>query len=86
MRKGGSVSDSIAITFFDADVVMRKPRPRLYHMLQLAPQRMRKHADEAGIAIAGVSAAQGGAMFVIEAHPGISQRDLARALGSKSRR
>lgn len=58
-------------------------RPRLYHVLQLAAQRMRKHADEIGIDTAGVSAAQGGAMFVIEANPGISQRDLARALGQQ---
>jgi len=58
-------------------------RSRLYHLLQLAAQRARKHADEAGIAAAGVSAAQGGAMFVIAGAPGVSQRELARSLGQQ---
>ena len=58
-------------------------KPRLYHLLQLAAQRARKHADQAGVAAAGVTAAQGGALFVIEGSPGVSQRELARALGQQ---
>lgn len=57
------------------------PEPRLYHLLQIAAHRLRKHGDALSIEAAGVSAAQAGAMFVIEASPGIPQRGVARALG-----
>ena len=58
-------------------------KPQLYHLLQLAAQRARKHADQAGVAAAGVTATQGGVLFVIEGSPGVSQRELARALGQQ---
>ncbi|WP_269716691.1 MarR family winged helix-turn-helix transcriptional regulator [Caulobacter sp. NIBR2454] len=52
----------------------------VYHLLQVVAQQLRKQADEAGMAAAGVSAAQGAALFAIERSPGLSQREVAKAL------
>lgn len=56
---------------------------RLYHLLQLAAHRLRTHADREGMLAGGVTAAQAGALFVIAAQPGITQRGVARALGQQ---
>ncbi len=53
----------------------------LYHQLQLAAARLRTQADRMGIAAAGVSAAQAGALMAIASHPGATQRAIAQALG-----
>ena len=53
----------------------------LYHQLQLAAARLRTQADRMGMAAAGVSAAQAGALLVVAAKPGASQRAVAQALG-----
>jgi MarR family transcriptional regulator, organic hydroperoxide resistance regulator len=53
----------------------------LYHQLQLAAAVLRTQADRMGMAAAGVSAAQAGALLVIAAKPGATQRAVAQALG-----
>ena len=53
----------------------------LYHQLQLAAARLRTQADRMGMAAAGVSAAQAGALLVVAAKPGATQRAVAQALG-----
>ncbi len=53
----------------------------LYHKLQLAAARLRTQADRMGMAAAGVSAAQAGALLVVAAKPGATQRAVALALG-----
>lgn len=53
----------------------------LYHPLQLAAARLRAQADAMGIAAAGVSGAQAGALLAIAARPGATQRAVAQALG-----
>jgi MarR family transcriptional regulator, organic hydroperoxide resistance regulator len=53
----------------------------LYHRLQLAAAHMRAHADRMGMQAAGVSAAQAGALLVVAAKPGATQRAVAQALG-----
>ncbi len=55
-------------------------KSHVYHLLQTVAQQLRKQADEAGMAAAGVSAAQGAALFAIERSPGLSQREVAKAL------
>lgn len=55
-------------------------KSQVYHLLQTVAQQLRKQADEAGMAAAGVSAAQGAALFAIERSPGLSQREMAKAL------
>lgn len=54
--------------------------PRIYHRLQIAAHRLKTFADRDGLAHAGVTAAQSGAMFVIALKPGATQRDVAKAL------
>ncbi|MGD2132763.1 MAG: MarR family winged helix-turn-helix transcriptional regulator [Maricaulaceae bacterium] len=54
--------------------------PRIYHHLQVAAHRLKTFADRDGLAHAGVTAAQSGAMFVIARTPGATQRDVAKAL------
>lgn len=56
-------------------------RPRFFYLLNLARHRVHKHVDRVAQDELGVSAAWLGALFVIERHPGASQRELARALG-----
>lgn len=41
---------------------------------------MRTHSDRKGISAAGVTTAQAGALFVIAGKPGVTQREIARAL------
>ena len=55
-------------------------QPRLYYLLQFAAQRLRRLADEACLATAAVTATQGGVLYLIRETPGLSQRQLARAL------
>lgn len=54
--------------------------PRLFHLLQLAAHRLRTAADRESLARAGVTAAQGGALFLIAKTQGATQRDVAQAL------
>jgi DNA-binding MarR family transcriptional regulator len=53
---------------------------RVLHLLQLAAHRVRTHGDRSGIAVAGVTMAQAGALFAIHSKPGATQRELARML------
>lgn len=53
---------------------------RVLYFLQLAAHRLRTHSDRKGIAVAGVTTAQAGALFVIAGKPGVTQREIARAL------
>ena len=59
---------------------MTAPDQRVLHLLQLAAHRVRTGVDRDGIAIAGVTMAQAGALFVIHAKPGATQREIAQAL------
>lgn len=54
-----------------------------YFNLQLAAGRLRTIADREGRAVAGITAAQAGAMYAIAARPGSSQRALAKALAQR---
>lgn len=55
---------------------------RLFFLLQRAAHRLRLDADRRCLAAAGITTAQLGALFAIQEHPdGLTQRDLARALG-----
>ncbi len=63
---------------------MVRDNPHIFHMLQLAAHRLRSRADRRGMAVAGVTAAQAGAMFVIAENPGATQRLLADALRQQS--
>ena len=53
---------------------------RVLHLLQLAAHQVRTQVDRRGIAIAGVTMAQAGALFVIHGKPGATQREIAQAL------
>jgi len=53
---------------------------RVLHLLQLAAHRVRTDVDRDGIAVAGVTMAQAGALFAIHAKPGATQREIAQAL------
>lgn len=57
------------------------PRHRFFYLLNLARHRVFKHADRVAQEQLGLSAAQLGALTVIGARPGRSQRELARTLG-----
>ena len=59
---------------------MAAPEHRVLHLLQLAAHRVRTHGDRRGIAIAGVTMPQAGALFVIHGKPGATQREIAQAL------
>jgi MarR family transcriptional regulator, organic hydroperoxide resistance regulator len=53
---------------------------RVYFALLIAAARLRSQADRRCLEQAGVTAAQAGALAVIQGRPGITQRDLAHAL------
>lgn len=53
---------------------------RVYFALLIAAARLRSQADRHCLEQAGLTAAQAGALAVIEGRPGITQRDLAHAL------
>ncbi|MFK7987115.1 MAG: MarR family winged helix-turn-helix transcriptional regulator [Sandaracinaceae bacterium] len=57
------------------------PRHRFFYLLNLARHRVFKHADRVAQEELGLSAAQLGALTVIGARPGRSQRELAQTLG-----
>lgn len=59
---------------------MPAPDQRVLHLLQLAAHQVRTQADRRGIAVAGVTMAQAGALFVIHGNPGATQREIAQAL------
>lgn len=54
---------------------------RLFFLLQRAAHRLRTDADRRCLAAAGITTAQLGALFAVRDRPGLTQRDLARALG-----
>lgn len=54
---------------------------RLYHRLQLAAHLARKHADRAVAAATGLTVAQVAVLNVVAAGQGVTQRDVAAALG-----
>jgi DNA-binding MarR family transcriptional regulator len=53
---------------------------RLYFHLQVTAARLRAEADRRCIEQAGITTAQAAALAVIHEQPGVSQRELARAL------
>lgn len=59
---------------------MTRANPHIYHLLQIAAHRLHNRADRQGVAVAGVTAARAGAMFVIAENPGTTQRGVAKAL------
>ncbi|MFR0354726.1 MarR family winged helix-turn-helix transcriptional regulator [Streptomyces sediminimaris] len=60
---------------------MPEPDQRLFFLLQRAAHRLRTTADRRCLAAAGVTTAQLGALFAVQDRPGITQQELARALG-----
>ncbi len=60
---------------------MSEPDERLFFLLQQAAHRLRTVADRRCLAAAGVTTAQLGALFAVHDEPGITQQQLARALG-----
>jgi DNA-binding MarR family transcriptional regulator len=71
------VSAKIRSVANPADITARR---RAYFQLQTVANRLRTLADEQCLAIAGVTAAQVGAMYVIAGSPGCTQRTVATAL------
>ncbi len=55
-------------------------RERLYHLLQMAAHHLKTRADRDSQDVAGVTAAQAAAMFVIDLERGSTQRRLAEQL------
>lgn len=60
---------------------MTDPDQRVYFLLQRAAHRARIYADRRCLAVAGVTTAQLGALFVVAGSDGVTQQDLARELG-----
>ncbi|MFJ1969862.1 MarR family winged helix-turn-helix transcriptional regulator [Streptomyces sp. NPDC087903] len=60
---------------------MSEPDERLFFLLQQAAHRLRTAADRRCLAAAGITTAQLGALFAVHDRPGITQQQLARALG-----
>ncbi|WP_214403261.1 MarR family winged helix-turn-helix transcriptional regulator [Pseudonocardia lacus] len=60
---------------------MADPDQRLYFLLQRAAHSLRLDADRRCLAAAGITTAQLGALFAVHDEPGLTQRELARALG-----
>ncbi|MEU3273299.1 MarR family winged helix-turn-helix transcriptional regulator [Saccharomonospora sp. NPDC006951] len=56
---------------------------RLYFLLQRAAHQLRIEADRRCLAAAGITTAQLGALFAIEADPGTTQQRLANTLGQR---
>lgn len=59
---------------------MEKPEQHVLHLLQVAAHRVRTHTDRRGLVVAGITTAQAGALFVIADRPGVTQREIAKAL------
>ncbi|ASR37820.1 MarR family transcriptional regulator [Prauserella marina] len=56
---------------------------RLYFLLQRAAHQLRVDADRRCLAEVGITTAQLGALFAIEANPGTTQQRLAHTLGQR---
>ncbi|GHI09453.1 MarR family transcriptional regulator [Streptomyces cellostaticus] len=54
---------------------------RLFFLLQRAAHRLRTTADRRCLAAAGITTAQLGALYAVHDRPGLTQGELARALG-----
>lgn len=60
---------------------MPEPDQRLFFLLQRAAHQQRTVCDRRMLATAGITTAQLGALFAVRDEPGITQQQLARALG-----
>lgn len=60
---------------------MPEPDLRLFFLLQRAAHQVRTTADRRLLAVAGITTAQLGALFAVHDRPGLTQRELAHALG-----
>jgi DNA-binding MarR family transcriptional regulator len=58
-----------------------EPDQRVFLLLQQAAHRLRLWADRRCVDLAGITAAQAGALFALRDTPMSTQRELARALG-----
>ncbi|MEZ4230175.1 MAG: MarR family transcriptional regulator [Polyangiaceae bacterium] len=56
-------------------------RPRIYALLQRAQQATKRRADHELLQAVGITAAQLGVLFCLEARPEQQQQQLARSLG-----
>lgn len=57
---------------------------RLYFLLSVAQQGLRKHVDEQGLARTGLTSAQMGVLFYVAKHDGCLLKDLAEGIGIKN--
>jgi DNA-binding MarR family transcriptional regulator len=57
---------------------------RLYFLLNVAQQALRKRMDEEGLARTGLTSAQMGVLFYLAKHEGCLLKDLGRGLGVKN--
>ncbi len=57
---------------------------RLYFMLNVAQQALRKRMDEDGVSRTGLTSAQMGVLFYVAKHDGCLLKDLGRGLGVKN--
>jgi DNA-binding MarR family transcriptional regulator len=57
---------------------------RLYFLLNVAQQALRKRMDEEGVARTGLTSAQMGVLFYVAKHDGCLLKDLGRGLGVKN--
>jgi DNA-binding MarR family transcriptional regulator len=57
---------------------------RLYFLLNVAQQALRKRMDEDGVARTGLTSAQMGVLFYLAKHDGCLLKDLGRGLGVKN--
>ncbi|MCP3804967.1 MarR family winged helix-turn-helix transcriptional regulator [Allokutzneria sp. A3M-2-11 16] len=60
---------------------MPEPDQRLFFLLQRAAHQLRTVADRRCVAAAGITTAQLGALFAVRERPGVTQQQLAAALG-----
>ncbi|WP_128434945.1 MarR family winged helix-turn-helix transcriptional regulator [Streptomyces cyaneus] len=60
---------------------MSEPDQRLFFLLQRAAHQLRTACDRRLLAAAGITTAQLGALFAVRDEPGVTQQQLARALG-----
>jgi DNA-binding MarR family transcriptional regulator len=57
---------------------------RLYFLLNVAQQALRKHVDEEGLERTGLTSAQMGVLFYVAKHDGCLLKDLGEGLGIKN--
>jgi MarR family transcriptional regulator, organic hydroperoxide resistance regulator len=57
---------------------------RLYFLLNVAQQALRKRMDEEGVARTGLTSAQMGVLFYVAKHDGCLLKDLGQGLGVKN--